>query len=280
MTLAGAGAPQSRQEAVRSLAFVTVKAAAAPLRKIALDPAEPAGLRMDAISALAKRETAELLPLLPLLNDADPDIATETVRALRTHVAEAAVKTALEAKATDAGLAEGLKAHLALALGTPPPAGRPATDAEWNAALQDRSAPASAARGRLVFFSASALCSTCHIAEGRGVMVGPSLGNIARSSDRPKLIQSIMEPSREIGPLYGTKAVTMKDGSVISGVQAIRDGGGNLNIIQAGGVVVPAPRHLIVKVDETGISLMPEGMELGLTLQDFRDLLAYLETLK
>jgi hypothetical protein len=33
-------------------------------------------------------------------------------------------------------------------------------------------------------------------------------------------------------------------------------------------------------VDETPVSLMPEGLETGLTVQDFRDLPAYLETLK
>ena len=90
-----------------------------------------------------------------------------------------------------------------------------------------------------VFFSATALCSSCHIAEGRGVMVGPDLGTIARSSDRTKLIQSMLEPSREIGPLYGTKAVTLKDGSAVSGVQALKDGGGNLNLLQTGGVTIP-----------------------------------------
>ena len=94
------------------------------------------------------------------------------------------------------------------------------------------------------------------------------------------LIQSILEPSREIGPLYGTKAVTMQDGSVISGVQAIKDGGDNLILLQPGGTEIPAPRNNIVRVEETPVSLMPEGLELSLTVQDFRDLLAYLETLK
>lgn len=277
MTLAGPGEPKVRQEAVRSLAFVTVKAVAGPLQKIALNPAEPASLRMDAISAVAKRDTPELLPLVPLLTDPNPDIAVEATRALRTHAADPAVKSALESL-TKSEVPEPVRAQAALALGTPP--ARPADDAALTAALMDRSAPASVERGRHVFFSATAMCSSCHVAEGRGVIVGPNLGTIARSSDRAKLIQSILEPSREIGPLYGTKSVTMKDGSIISGVQAIKDGGGNLNLLQTGGVIVPAPRDQIVKVDETPVSLMPDGLELGMTVQDFRDLLAYLGTLK
>lgn len=279
MTLAAGGEPKVRQEAVRSLAFVTVKAVEAPLQKISLDNTAPASLRMDAISALAKRQSPALLPLLPLLQDQNPDLASETARALRTHVGDPAVKTALELAAGGSG-PENLKAQLALALGTTPPAARPATDAAWIETLMDSKAPASAERGRHVFFSATALCSTCHTAEGRGVVVGPSLGNIARSSNRAKLIQSILEPSREISPLYGTKAVTMQDGSVISGVQAIKDGGDNLILLQPGGTEIPAPRNNIVRVEETPVSLMPEGLELGMTVQDLRDLLAYLETLK
>jgi len=280
MALAARGENRERQQAIRSLAFVSVKAVVPPLQKIALAPTEAPGLRMDAISALAKRETADLLPLLSLLNDPDPDIATEMGRSLRSHASDAAVKAALNASAVNPAAPAGLKAHLSLILGTPPPTPRPGSDAEWITALMNDKAPASVERGRRVFFSANALCSSCHIAENRGVIVGPDLGNIARSSDRAKLIQSILEPSREIGPLYGTKAVTMKDGSVISGVQAIKDGGGNLNILQAGGILVPAPRDQIVRVDETPVSLMPDGLELGLTVQDFRDLLAWLLTLK
>ncbi len=280
MNLAALGEPRVRQEAVRSLAFVSVKAVAGPLQKIALNPAEPAGLRMDAISALAKRETSEVLPLLTLLRDETPDIASEAVRALRTHAANPVVKSGLETAAGFFTAAPALREQLALTLGTESPTLRPTDDTAWITALMRLGAPDSAERGRQVFFSATAMCSSCHVAEGRGVIVGPNLANIARSSDRVKLIQSILEPSREIGPLYGTKAVTMKDGSVISGVQAIKDAGGNLNILQTGGVVVPAPRDQIVKVDETPVSLMPEGLELGMTVQDLRDLLAYLETMK
>ena len=280
MGLAADGEARVRKEAVRSLALVTVKAVAAPLQKIALDPAALPGLRMDAISALAKRSLAEVLPLIPLLDDPNPDISLETVRALRGHTADAAVKAALTARATDRTAPEGLTAQLSLALGMPPPVPRPASDAAWITTLMDRGAPARVERGRHVFFSATALCSTCHVAEGRGVMVGPNLGNIARSSDRARLIQSILEPSREIAPLFGTKAVTLQDGSVIAGVQSTTDDGGNLNLLQPGGNVVPAPRHQIVRVDETPVSLMPDGLESGLTVQDFRDLLAYLETLK
>ena len=60
----------------------------------------------------------------------------------------------------------------------------------------------------------------------------------------------------------------------------MKDGGGNLILVQPGGTQIPAPRIDIVHVEETPVSLVTDGLEPGLTAQDFRDLLAYLETLK
>ncbi len=281
MSLATTGDPKVRQEAVRSLAFVSVKAVVPILQKIAFDENEDLSLREDAISAFANRPASDVLLLIKLLEGADSRIALGTARILRPHVSDPVVKKALESACENNEFAMPLFLDfVALALGKPPLTPRPSNDEEWTKWLMADTEKGNARNGRHVFFSATAMCSSCHVAEGRGVTVGPDLGTIARSSDRAKLIQSMLEPSREIGPLYGTKAATLKDGTVVSGVQSIKDGGGNLNLLQTGGVVIPVPRDQIVKVDETPVSLMPEGLELGMTVQDFRDLLAYLETLK
>lgn len=281
--LSSEGDPRVRVEAVRSLAFVTVKAAVAPLRKIALDPNAPVPLRLEALVALGSREDADVLPLLPLLSGENAEVALETARALRTHVNQTAVRDAFTAAAgNQSGVSTDLKAQADLALGSVSlaSASRPKSDAAWTAALMDAAAPADTDRGRRVFFSAAALCSTCHMAEGRGTVVGPDLSTVARASDRAKLIQSILEPSREIGPLYVTKAVTLKDGTVLSGIASQKDGGGNLALLQPGGVSLPASKDQIAKVEDTPVSLMPENLEASLTVQDFRDLIAYLLTLK
>ncbi|MES2705558.1 MAG: PVC-type heme-binding CxxCH protein [Verrucomicrobiota bacterium] len=278
--LSAEGDPGVRQEAIRSLGFVGVKAVIAPLLRIALDGNAPVPLRLDALGALGSRDDAAVLPLLPLLNEENADVALETARALRTHVSQPEVRAALAAAAEKAGASGDLKSQAALALGTPPPSPRPQSDAEWVSVLMDASAPADAGRGRNVFFSAAAQCSTCHVVEGRGTSVGPDLGNIARAADRAKLIQSLLEPSREVGPLYVTKAVTLRDGTVLSGVPAPKDGGGNLTLLQAGGLSQSAPADKIARVEDTPVSLMPEALEATLTVQDFRDLLAWLLTLK
>jgi putative heme-binding domain-containing protein len=143
-----------------------------------------------------------------------------------------------------------------------------------------RTGAGNADEGRRVFFSSAALCSTCHTAEGRGTVVGPNLSTIARSADREKLIDSILTPSREIGPLYVMKTATLKDGRVLSGVQSDKETGGRVDLIQPGGSVQSAQKNEVLKIDITPVSLMPEGLELALTVQEFRDLIAYLQTMK
>ncbi len=278
MALASTGEAPVRREALRSLAFVSAKAASTPLQKIALDPAESPDLRHEALAALAPKDPAAVLPLRPLLDDPDPALAVEAARALRPHLADPAIKQALQTRAASAPPG-ALQDQLALALGTPLAEPSPTTDAAWTAALLDTSAPASAARGRHLFFNPATLCSSCHIAEGRGAAVGPNLTTVARASDRARLITSILEPSREIGPLYSAKQVTLHDGRQLSGIPVLPDQNGILNLIQPGGALLPAPRDQIAHIQDTGVSLMPEGLELALTLQDFRDLLAYLQSL-
>jgi putative heme-binding domain-containing protein len=167
---------------------------------------------------------------------------------------------------------------LCLALGKPSLETRPATDEQWHAAA--RSGKGDADEGRRVFFSAASLCATCHIAEGRGVRVGPDLSTIARSLNKEKLIDSILTPSREIGPLYVMKSVVLKDGSTVSGVQSDKESGGRVDIFLPGGVVQQIPHTKVARIDIAPVSLMPEGLELALTVQEFRDLIAYLESLK
>ncbi len=279
MALAAAGEAPVRREALRSLAFVNAKAATAPLQKIALDPAEDPALRLEALAALAMKDPAAVLPLRPLLGDPDPALALETARALRPHLADSAVREALQTRAASAPPG-ALRDQLEMALGQPRAESQPRDHPAWTAALLDPSAPASAARGRRIFFSPASLCSSCHVAEGRGAAVGPNLSTAARASDRTRFIQSILEPSREIGPLYRAKQVTLKDGRQLSGIPAPLDPSGPLDLIQPGGVLVSTPRDQIARSEDSSVSLMPGGLELGLTLQDFRDLLAYLESLR
>lgn len=268
--------PAVAAAAARALGAVQKPEATAALRELALNTQAPLPARIDALGALSGRADTELLPLLPLLKEGS--LAAQAVRTMRSALGNAEVRAAFDSSYEANGPHTPYKAALALALGKPPVEIRPGTDEQWHEAL--RTGKGDPGEGRRVFFSAAANCATCHIAEGRGVKVGPDLSTIARSSDREKLAGSILQPSREIGPLYVMKTATLKDGRSVAGVQSDKETGGRVDLIQPGGKVEQIPHSLVAKLDIAPVSLMPEAIEMQLTVQEFRDLIAYLETLK
>ena len=76
------------------------------------------------------------------------------------------------------------------------------------------------------------------------------------------------------------KMVTLKDGSSVAGVQSDKESGGRVDIFIPGGAMHQIPHNKVSRIDISPVSLMPEGLELGLTVQEFRDLIAWLETLR
>ena len=53
-----------------------------------------------------------------------------------------------------------------------------------------------------------------------------------------------------------------------------------VTLLQAQARKVTIPRAKIKRMESTGLSLMPEGLEAGLTPQDLRDLIAFLQQKK
>lgn len=140
--------------------------------------------------------------------------------------------------------------------------------------------PGRPARGKDLFFDARLTqCSTCHRVNGQGGDVGPDLSQIGGKFDRVHLIESVLEPSRQIVEGYRTTTITTADGRFWSGV--VRDESDEaLTLVEASGL-----RHRLAKsaVEEratTGVSLMPEGLADLLTPEQFTDLIAFLESLR
>jgi putative heme-binding domain-containing protein len=126
-------------------------------------------------------------------------------------------------------------------------------------------------RGRAVFLKS---CATCHRAEGRGESVGPDLATTAGRTPEDLLIH-ILDPNREVQPSALDYRVATTDGREYSGIIATETSAA-VTLRRAGGVTDVIPRDRIELIASTGISLMPEGLERGLTTQDFADLLAFL----
>ena len=130
-------------------------------------------------------------------------------------------------------------------------------------------------RGREVF---AKTCATCHQAEGRGIDVGPNLATVTNRSPEDLLVH-ILDPNREVAPNFVNYNVATESGRVLSGIIA-EESAGALVLKRAEGASDVIPREQIEAVASTGISLMPEGLENGLSLQDLADLIAFVRSIR
>jgi putative membrane-bound dehydrogenase-like protein len=157
---------------------------------------------------------------------------------------------------------------------------RPSSLDEWRTALsQPMNADDRPENGRIVFFHPQGVgCSKCHTIEGRGGKVGPDLSHIGRAFSREKLIDSILEPSREISPQFTNWQMATEDGRVFTGM-IVHENEGVTILGDTNGNLTKLPTIEIVERRPQRVSVMPEKLADRMTLQDFRDLLAYLQSI-
>ena len=122
------------------------------------------------------------------------------------------------------------------------------------------------------------ICATCHQAEGRGVDVGPNLATVTGRSAEDLLVH-ILDPNREVAPNYVNYNVATESGRVASGIIA-EESATALVLKRAEGATDVIPRDQIEAITSTGVSLMPEGLEKGLSSQDLANLIAFLRSIR
>ncbi|WP_372717513.1 PVC-type heme-binding CxxCH protein [Novipirellula sp.] len=129
--------------------------------------------------------------------------------------------------------------------------------------------------GRRVFFRRG--CSNCHMHSGRGTNTGPDLTRVAGQMTRPRMLESILNPSKEVGPLYVPWNVLTSDGHVLTGLKMDRPGAKNrLRLQGADGNIFEVPREQIEQLQPSEKSIMPVGLEDSMTLDELADLIAFL----
>ncbi|MBI3418444.1 MAG: HEAT repeat domain-containing protein [Verrucomicrobia bacterium] len=137
-----------------------------------------------------------------------------------------------------------------------------------------------AARGRELFDNLQGVaCVRCHAGDHQGGDVGPNLASIGLQYGRAQLAESILYPSKVVRDGYRQEIVETKTGDEIAGM--VRGETADELIVQD----ATGTRHRLAKSEikerrATTLSLMPEGLQLGLSLQEFSDLVSYLESMK
>lgn len=137
-----------------------------------------------------------------------------------------------------------------------------------------------AARGKKVFEADNKTsCTKCHSTNGSRQGAGPDLFAVGDKYERRELIASVLEPSSQIAVGYGSTIVQTDLGNIYSGVlQRVTDEW--IELLDANNQRVRVPTDEIVDQQTSQISLMSDGLESTMSLQEFADLVTYLETLK
>ena len=127
-------------------------------------------------------------------------------------------------------------------------------------------------RGREVFRSR---CSTCHQIGGIGVNVAPDISD-SREKKPEQILTDILDPNRAIDNNYVGYSVLLADGQVLSGI-ITAEAPTSLTIKQAEGKTATILRSEIEELRSTGKSLMPEGLEKGVTREQMADLISFIK---
>jgi putative heme-binding domain-containing protein len=117
------------------------------------------------------------------------------------------------------------------------------------------------------------LCVTCHRLNGVGNEVGPNLA-LAATRSPDELLTAILDPNREVNPAYVLFDVETDNGETVSGL-VVADNPTSLTL-KGVNFTNTLPRRQIRKIASSGLSLMPVGLEQGLSEQDMADLLSFL----
>ena len=132
------------------------------------------------------------------------------------------------------------------------------------------SQPGEASRGRAVF---NKVCAQCHTLFDAGRKVGPELTGSNRS-DLDYILQNMIDPNAVIPNDYRASIIDTKDGRGITGIVKQQDDKAVTILTQNETLVLP--RNEIASIQQSELSMMPEGLLAPLTDQEVRDLIYYL----
>lgn len=233
------------------------------LQKLATDVSQPSALRAAAAMGLHADVAEDRSLLVALATDDEPQVAAIARRVLRGNITpEELAKTGL------------------VASDFARPADHPQDDLA-SAWTEYASLTGDPRRGELLFVHQQVTqCAKCHQYRGRGGKLGPDLTAWGLTGDaaqnRRRLVESIIEPSREIAPQFSPWLMQLEDGRVISGILVAEEVDGTQQYADTAGKIHRLHPRDIFDKKPSPISIMPKGLARELTRQELADLIAFL----
>ena len=169
----------------------------------------------------------------------------------------------------------GLRAHRNAAVrkladrvfGPPAKGDLNAVIARYRAALELRGR---GERGRTTY---TAKCAACHQPGQDGYAVGPSVESMKVFS-KEEVLTHLVDPNRTVDSRYRLYQVETTDGATLTGIVE-HESQTTLTLRPPFGTSQTLPRARIARLQTLERSMMPEGLEEGLSLQDMADLLEF-----
>jgi len=138
-----------------------------------------------------------------------------------------------------------------------------------------------AALGRKLFFDdkGKANCAKCHTVNKEGGRVGPPLDRIAGRRSPDYIMESILDPSKDIDPEYEAVQVLTLKGTTIIGLR-VNESNFSIQLREENGKFHSFNKTELESVTVLKKSLMPDNMAEVLTVKELHDLFAFLMSLE
>jgi putative heme-binding domain-containing protein len=135
--------------------------------------------------------------------------------------------------------------------------------------------------GQQLFFAEKnqILCSKCHSIKHKGGRVGPALDRIASRRSPQYIMESILQPSKDIDPRYEQVQVVTAQGRILKGLRA-NESNFSLQLYEENGRFHSLMKRDLEEFQVLKESLMPGNLAELLTVKQLHDLFAFLMTLE
>ena len=120
-------------------------------------------------------------------------------------------------------------------------------------------------------------CFGCHRLHGEGGTIGPDLTALNRS-DLDYLLENIITPSAVVADEYKMSMVVTNDGQVYSGVVSGEDAREIEMRAANSEEILLTSKSQVTDVEQTELSMMPEGLLDHLSNEEVIDLITYLQS--